>query len=103
MKHLILLIISAICIISCTPNNTSTQSRSNELRFKDGKFKIAQFTDIHINPNDPRNESVAETLLTVLEKEQPNLVVMTGDIVTNQPADKGWQFIIDMMSKAGIP
>lgn len=73
------------------------------MRFKNGKFKIAQFTDIHLHPADKKSEPVADSLLAVLAKESPDLVIMTGDIVTHQPAVQGWQYIMEMMAKAGIP
>lgn len=102
MRKLAIIILSVVCIFSCTSNNAPTPN-SHKLRFKEGKFKIAQFTDIHFNPNDPESLQVADTLLNVLKQERPDLVVMTGDIVTSRPAEKGWQYIMNMMAKAGIP
>ena len=102
MKKLTIIILAALCVCSCASNHTPADSAA-ELRFKDGKFKIAQFTDIHLHPEDPKSGPVADTLLAVLERERPDLVVMTGDIVTHRPAEKGWRYIMDMMAKAGIP
>lgn len=102
MKKLAIIILAALCVCSCASNHTQSDN-AVELRFKDGKFKIAQFTDIHLNPEDPKSGPVADTLLAVLERERPDLVVMTGDIVTHRPAEKGWRYIMDMMAKAGIP
>ena len=102
MKKLAIIILAALCVCSCASNHTPSDN-AVELRFKDGKFKIAQFTDIHLHPEDPKSGPVADTLLAVLERERPDLVVMTGDIVTHRPAEKGWRYIMDMMAKAGIP
>ena len=95
MKKLAIIILAALCVCSCASNHTPTDNAA-ELRFKDGKFKIAQVTDIHLNPEDPKSGPVADTLLAVLERERPDLVVMTGDIVTHRPAEKGWRYIMDM-------
>ena len=78
MKKLLTLIMAIVCLASCTSNDNS--GNDIELRFKEGKFKIAQFTDIHWDPSNTRSESVPDSLLAVLEKERPDLVVMTGEI-----------------------
>ena len=101
MKKILSLLLTIVCLASCTSNDNS--SDNIKLRFKDGKFKIAQFTDIHWDPSNTRSESVPDSLLAVLEKERPDLVVMTGDIVTGRPAEQGWKSIMAMMQKAGIP
>lgn len=105
MKKLAILILTAMCLLSCTSNNDSSADNNiQKLRFKDGKFKIAQFTDIHIHPGDSKSDIMAiDTLLAVLENEKPDLVIMTGDIVTERPAEQGWKNIMNMMSKVGIP
>ena len=101
MKKILSLLLAVVCLASCTSNDNS--SDNIKLRFKEGKFKIAQFTDIHWDPSNTRSESVPDSLLAVLEKERPDLVVMTGDIVTGRPAEQGWTNIMAMMQKAGIP
>ena len=73
------------------------------LRFRDGKFRIAQLTDIHLHPGEEKSRLVPDTILAVLEAEKPDLVIMTGDIVTRKPALEGWETIVRMMRKADIP
>ena len=73
------------------------------LRFKGGKLKIAQLTDVHWEPNSEKSEKNPETILKVLEMEKPDVVIFTGDVVTDKPAVKGWQKVVDMMEKAEIP
>ena len=101
MKKILSLLLTIVCLASCTSSDNS--SDNIKLRFKEGKFKIAQFTDIHWDPSNAKSESVPDSLLAVLEKERPDLVIMTGDIVTGRPAEQGWKNIMDMMQKAGIP
>ena len=61
---------------------------SAQLRFRpDGSFKIVQFTDTHIRTQLPEQASaVYELMDQVLRTEQPDLVVLTGDNVTCNPA-----------------
>ena len=73
------------------------------LRFKDGKLKIAQLTDIHWNPDSEKSDKNVETILTVLDIEKPDVVILTGDVVTRKPAMKGWRKVVDMLEKAEIP
>lgn len=71
---------------------TPTQQEAKVLRFDStGKFKIVQFTDTHISGargeemNAQQAQEAGEQLLNdigaILDKEKPDLVVFTGDIV----------------------
>ena len=75
------------------------------LRFnKEGKFKIVQFTDVHLKiENKPRCDSVMNTISMIIEKEKPDLVVLTGDIVTSRPVEDAWSIMTKPMRDAGIP
>ena len=68
---------------SCSkaPKQSDTESYSI-LKFDElGKFKIAQFTDIHWDENAKSNDSTIAIIKHVLKEEQPNLVILSGDIV----------------------
>lgn len=61
------------------------QAQPAELRFRDdGTFRIAQFTDMHLDPSKPRrlaeSEKTFARLERVLTSERPDLVVFTGDV-----------------------
>ncbi|MBQ1953193.1 MAG: metallophosphoesterase, partial [Alistipes sp.] len=98
MKNSLLLLLSLLCFVAC-----SDPEPKPVLRFHDGRLRIAQFTDIHLSVDDPVSAPVADTLLAVIEKEHPDVVILTGDIVTSQPAAKGWQHIVEVMNRAGVP
>lgn len=78
------------------------------LRFGDDRtFKIAQFTDTHLDPSTPvRHAESAKTFARidrVLAVEKPDLVVFTGDVVTGPPAEGMWRRLLDTMAARGIP
>ncbi len=74
----------------------------------DSTFKIVQFTDIHWKSNCFGNASTLKMMNEVLDKEQPDLVVFTGDIVLSkskkQPhLKKGWEKVTTPVIKHQIP
>ena len=101
MKNLfIVFIISGIIFISCKTEEPSSPALSfNEY----GKFKIAQFTDIHFKYNSPRSDSALVLMEAVIEKEKPDLIVLTGDIVCSKETAKAWNSLSEVFIKAKIP
>ncbi len=81
----------------------SLNSEAQELRYKDGRFKIAQLTDIHWDTQSPLNEKNRTLLLHLLDEEKPDLAIVTGDVVTAQPARQGWEDILSIFEQAQIP
>jgi len=76
------------------------------LRFQNGKFKIIQFTDLHwINGKSYKqnNDSTVMLMRRVIEKEHPDMVVITGDIVVSSGAAEGWDEITKPMIDARVP
>lgn len=68
-----------------------------------GKFRIAQFTDIHYTGSEPEKCAAAERVIRhVLETEHPHLAVLTGDIVI-APQEAGWKAVMALFSEAYIP
>ena len=51
--------------------------------FKNGKFKILQITDTHYFLNDKRCDRVKPNVTEMIEKEQPDLIIHSGDIIGN--------------------
>lgn len=48
-----------------------------ELKFNpDKKFKIVQFTDLHVKWQDPRSDIAFERMNQVLDDEKPDLVIL---------------------------
>ena len=75
-----------------------------ELKFREDKtFKIAQFTDLHININSPKLALTLETIKNVLETEKPDLAILTGDVVVAVPAKDGWLALAKVFEDAKTP
>lgn len=68
-----------------------------------GKFKIAQFTDIHYIQDDARSQVALERIAEVLDAERPDLIMLTGDIIYGKPAEKSLRTVLDLVAKYKIP
>lgn len=75
-----------------------------ELRFNaERKFKIVQFTDLHVVWQDSRSDIAFERMNQVLDAEKPDMVVFTGDIIYSKPADKNLRKVLGVVSDRKIP
>ena len=84
--------------------NTFCFAQKSELQFnKDGKFKIVQFTDVHFKYKNPASDIALERINQVLDEEQPDFVIFTGDVVYSAPADKGMLQVLEQVSKRKLP
>lgn len=91
-----------IILLGLIPVATVAQ-QSAKLRFNSNhKFKIVQFTDVH---NIYGNENAAhaiENINEVLDAENPDLVIITGDLIFGKPAEESFRAVLDPMEKRGI-
>ena len=70
----------------------------------DGTFRILQLTDLHLMPADTAACNATEEIVrSVAAAERPNLIAVTGDVVTGQPAQAGWQRVYRLFDSLGIP
>lgn len=84
--------------------SASAQNKRRITFSASGELKIVQFTDTHIELDKKRNLDVYEKLVPqILEYEKPDLVVVTGDIVTDDNPEKGLSKLTEVFIKAGIP
>ena len=67
------------------------------------KFKIVQFTDLHLKWQDERSEVAYERINQVLDEEKPDLVIFTGDIIYSQPAKDNLRRVLKTVSDRKIP
>ncbi len=101
MKNLFLFLASMLLLAGCAGNQQ--QDTQQELRFHDGKFRIAQFTDIHWGNEGCQKAEISKMILNAAQTEKPDLLMLTGDIVTNGDPQTGWQEMVEMLEKTGIP
>lgn len=83
--------------------SVSAQKRGQLSFNSSGELKIVQFTDLHIELERKRFLEVYETIPKILESEKPDLVVVTGDIVTEDNPETGLRRLADIFAKAGVP
>lgn len=85
--------------------STVSAQKDPVLKFnQNGRFKIVQFTDVHLKvENKPRCDSVMNTISVVLATEKPDLVILTGDIATSINVKEAWSTVTKPMRDAGIP
>jgi Leucine-rich repeat (LRR) protein len=67
------------------------------------RFKIVQFTDTHVQYDSYRSDSVLVLMKTVIEREKPNLVILTGDVVGSDYRKKAWLKVAQVMIDAKVP
>lgn len=98
MKKLIMLALALLGSMS------ATVTAQRHFAFKDGKFKIVQFTDLHWTPRSAQGcAETKATMLSVLEQEKPDLAILTGDVVTDEPARRGWDEVTAILNEARMP
>lgn len=95
-----ILIFTAILFVSAI-------SVAQEVKFpENGRLKIAQFTDTHIDFSTEyrciESEKTLSQLCYILDSEKPNVVIFTGDIITGKPAREAWVRLLDEVSKRKI-
>jgi hypothetical protein len=78
-----------------------------ELRLRaDGTFTIVQFTDTHFTNTEPMDEQTLALMTQVLEAEQPDLVMLTGDVIDGgrcpDPA-AAWRLAVSPIVAKGLP
>ena len=77
---------------------------AQKLLFKEnGTFKIVQFTDTHYFHGNPKSDTTLLLIDRVLDSEKPDMVVFSGDIVTEQPIKEGWDAITKKVIDRRIP
>lgn len=75
-----------------------------ELKFKaNKKFKIVQFTDLHVKWNEPKSDIVFERIDQVVKEEKPDLIILTGDIIFSEPGIENMRKVLKAVSDYKIP
>ncbi|MDR0845320.1 MAG: metallophosphoesterase [Tannerella sp.] len=99
MKRIIFIITLFVAVAAYAPAQEKFQFKFN----KDGKFKIAQFTDIHWVHGEPTCEKTVATIKAVLAAEKPDLAILTGDVAYKRPERDPWTEIPKIFEEAKTP
>jgi hypothetical protein len=102
MKRLFLLF-AAIGLSACQPQSPSKQERQVLKFHEDGKFKIAQFTDMHLVASSPNTSTTIATIKHVLETEKPDVAILTGDQAIDEPSQAMFALIASTFTEAKMP
>lgn len=73
---------------------------------QDGTFTIVQFTDVHWTDGNERDEQTRELMDRVVETEQPDLVVLTGDTIAGGQAPdpaQAWNQAVEVLHRREVP
>jgi predicted MPP superfamily phosphohydrolase len=95
------LIVIAILLLVSSLNLSAQEIK---LQFNsDLSFKIAQFTDTHFFIGGENSQEVLDNIKALMEAEQVDLVILTGDIVTGKPTIKSWEVLTDLLISYKVP
>ena len=76
--------------------------QAQKLSFNEnGEFKIMQFTDMHYSKGNPKSDTTLILIPKMLDAENPDLVIFSGDIVTG--SIEGWSDITKFVIEREIP
>lgn len=93
---------SLFCLIVFS--SVANAQTKEKLKFKEnGEFKIVQFTDTHVNLEKGENLNIFTHLQDIIEEEKPDLVVLTGDIVTQNNPQEGYLLFEKIFTETGTP
>jgi predicted phosphodiesterase len=80
-----------------------SQSRQKISFNTSGELKIVQFTDTHIELKDTENLEAYIVIENVMKLEKPDLVVLTGDIVTEDDPQEAFKKLAAIFEKYKTP
>lgn len=103
MKKNILFTLLLALLYSCS--NVKEENSKIDLCFnEDGTFKILQMTDLHWDENEEgKPEALSKMIIDLVKMEKPDLIVATGDVITERPAMKGWEKLTAVLADCGVP
>lgn len=99
MKYRSLVLLSFLVVVIFQSHG---QSRTSLNFDSNGEYKIVQFTDMHINQKKEDIQKTLSVVEEVVRNENPDLVVYTGDIVTENNPEEAFGKIGNLMNKLKV-
>lgn len=98
----------AATLISFIFTSLQLSAEDHKFRFDStGSFKIVQFTDTHFFIGGRKSQEVLDNIRSVMDAERPDLVILTGDIVTgkgeNWPTIESWGVLTGLLIEYQTP
>lgn len=95
-------IVLSLILLFCMSFGANAQKP--ELKFNaNKKFKVVQFTDLHVKHQDPNSDIVFERLNQVIKDEKPDMIILTGDIIYGEPAIENLRNVLESVASHNIP
>jgi hypothetical protein len=91
------------CILAGCSSPAPVQEKFRFSFNEEGKFKVAQFTDIHLIHGAPTVARTFESIKAVLINEKPDIAVLTGDIVYKLPDREPWTELTAIFEETKTP
>ena len=92
-----------VCCVLILIFVAATVSAQNLKFNNEGKLKIVQFTDTHVIYGDKRSDVAIERMNEVLDAENPDFVIYTGDLIFGRPAKESLQRALEPVVSRGVP
>lgn len=68
----------------------------------EGDFKVLMFTDIHLDGNNKTSKVTVSNLVSNIQKEKPDLVILGGDSITSALNKKRTHQLAQIFEKLGV-
>lgn len=96
---LIVGIVLAVVIVACSLGMTIAWSGilSKSLDNENLEYRVLQLTDVHMMNNDKKDKKLFDTITKTIEKSNPDFIVVTGDISSNQDNEADFKKFAEFM------
>ncbi|MEG1186443.1 MAG: metallophosphoesterase family protein [Bacteroidales bacterium] len=107
------IILFFVCFGACSENESFDADSWKKLKFpqdtpiiprfdQNNNFRILQLTDIHYDQSDYEN-TIQQNIKDLVTLSNPDLIILTGDIVTGQPATFRWVKFALFLAELKVP
>jgi 3',5'-cyclic AMP phosphodiesterase CpdA len=102
MKKALMLMILALASCSVVVSPLSNDVIMALQFHPDGTFKVAQFTDLHLDITSETTGMTLEVIEHVLKTENPDIAIFTGDIVNKTLTREGWVMLTEFLGNIDV-
>lgn len=96
-RSISLLAVACLLITALAGCNTTYEKAADTM------FQVMQITDVHIQNDEKKDQKAFKTISAMVEAAQPDLIVMTGDITSEQENMEAFKTFCTYMEGLAIP